>query len=81
MAQLNDVGLLKSQALINGQWRDADTKQTFNVINPATGEIISTVPKMGQREALDAVTAAEQALSLWRKKNCQTTQSDFTSMV
>lgn len=71
MAQLNDVGLLKSQALINGQWRDADTKQTFNVINPATGEIISTVPKMGQQEALNAVTAAEQALPLWRKKTAK----------
>lgn len=71
MAQLNDVGLLKSQALINGQWRDADTKQTFNVINPATGEIICTVPKMGQQEALDAITAAEQALALWRKKTAK----------
>ncbi|MBP2544982.1 NAD-dependent succinate-semialdehyde dehydrogenase [Acinetobacter guillouiae] len=71
MAQLNDVGLLKSQALINGQWRDADTKQTFNVINPATGEIICTVPKMGQQEALDAITAAEQALPLWRKKTAK----------
>lgn len=71
MAQLNDVGLLKSQALINGQWRDADTKQTFNVIDPATGEIISTVPKMGQQEALNAVTAAEQALPLWRKKTAK----------
>ncbi|MFW1748601.1 NAD-dependent succinate-semialdehyde dehydrogenase [Acinetobacter guillouiae] len=71
MAQLNDVGLLKSQALINGQWRDADAKQTFNVINPATGEIICTVPKMGQQEALDAVTAAEQALALWRKKTAK----------
>jgi succinate-semialdehyde dehydrogenase / glutarate-semialdehyde dehydrogenase len=71
MAQLNDVGLLKSQALINGQWRDADTKQTFNVINPATGEIICTVPKMGQQEALNAVTAAEQALALWRKKTAK----------
>jgi len=71
MTQLNDVGLLKSQALINGQWRDADAKQTFNVINPATGEIICTVPKMGQQEALDAVTAAEQALLLWRKKTAK----------
>ena len=71
MAQLNDVGLLKSQALINGQWRDADTQQTLNVINPATGEIISTVPKMTKQEALDAVTAAEQALPLWRKKTAK----------
>ncbi|WEE40884.1 NAD-dependent succinate-semialdehyde dehydrogenase [Acinetobacter sp. TAC-1] len=71
MAQLNDVGLLKSQALINGQWRDADTQQTLNVINPATGEIICTVPKMGQQEALDAITAAEQALALWRKKTAK----------
>ena len=68
MAQLNDHGLLKSQALINGRWRDALSGQTLSVTNPATGESIGTVPKMGKQEALDAVAAAEQALPLWRKK-------------
>ena len=71
MAQLNDVGLLKSQALINGQWRAAYSQQTFNVTNPATGEIITSVPKMAKQEALDAVAAAEQALPLWRKKSAK----------
>ena len=61
MAQLNDHGLLKSQALINGRWRDALSGQTLSVTNPATGESIGTVPKLGKQEALDAVAAAEQA--------------------
>ena len=71
MAQLNDHGLLKSQALINGRWRDALSGQTLSVTNPATGESIGTVPKMGKQEALDAVAAAEQALPLWRKKSAK----------
>ena len=71
MAQLKDHGLLKSQALINGGWRDALSGQTLSVTNPATGESIGTVPKMGKQEALDAVAAAEQALPLWRKKSAK----------
>ena len=71
MAQLKDHGLLKSQALINGQWQDAISGQTLSVTNPATGESIGTVPKMGKQEALDAVVAAEQALPLWRKKSAK----------
>lgn len=35
------------KAYIDGKWVDADSKATINVTNPATGDLIGTVPKMG----------------------------------
>ncbi|WP_434778463.1 NAD-dependent succinate-semialdehyde dehydrogenase [Neisseria sp. Ec49-e6-T10] len=69
--QLSDMGLLKTQCYINGQWIDAHSKQTIDVTNPATGHIIATVPKMGQDEALLAVTAAQKAMQSWKKKTAK----------
>jgi len=47
--QLKDAQLFRQQAYIDGQWLDADSGQTIAVNNPATGEIIGHVPKMGAR--------------------------------
>jgi hypothetical protein len=43
--QLKDAQLFRQQAYIDGAWVDADGGQTIKVNNPATGEIIGTVPK------------------------------------
>ena len=40
---------------INGQWVDADNKDTIEVTNPATGELIGTVPNMGAAETRRAI--------------------------
>jgi succinate-semialdehyde dehydrogenase/glutarate-semialdehyde dehydrogenase len=45
---------------------DADNGQTIKVNNPATGEIIGTVPKMGAAETRRAIEAADKALPAWR---------------
>ncbi len=63
--------LLKTQAYIDGQWRDAIDQLTIDVFNPATGEKIATVPKMGKTETEQAVYAASQALPLWRAKSAK----------
>ena len=57
--------LLKTQCLINGQWRDADNGRTIAVTNPANGATIATVPDMGAAEALVAVAAAQAAQKDW----------------
>lgn len=44
--QLKDTQLFRQQAFIDGAWVDADNGQTIKVNNPATGEILGTVPKM-----------------------------------
>ncbi len=51
---------------INGQWLDKNEK--IDVINPATLEIIATVPKAGEKEAKAAVDAASAALPAWKAK-------------
>ncbi|SDK49202.1 glutarate-semialdehyde dehydrogenase /succinate semialdehyde dehydrogenase [Pseudomonas delhiensis] len=64
--QLNDAKLFRQQAYIDGSWVDADSGQTIKVNNPATNEIIGTVPKMGAAETRRAIEAAEKALPAWR---------------
>lgn len=64
--QLNDPQLFRQQAYIDGVWVDADNGQTLKVNNPATGEIIGSVPKMGATETRRAIEAADKALPAWR---------------
>ncbi|MCB1459639.1 MAG: aldehyde dehydrogenase family protein, partial [Nitratireductor sp.] len=47
--------------LIGGEWVAADSGETLNVDNPATGEIIGTVPKSGKAETQRAIEAAQAA--------------------
>ena len=44
--QLNDSTLLQTQGFINGQWRDAASGKTFDVTNPATGELLAVDQKV-----------------------------------
>lgn len=64
--QLNDSTLFRQQAYIDGAWVDADGGQTIVVNNPATGEVLGTVPKLGAAETRRAIEAANRALPAWR---------------
>lgn len=64
--QLDDIKLFRQQAYINGAWADADSGEKLKVNNPATGEIIGSVPKMGATETRRAIEAADKALPAWR---------------
>ncbi len=68
MMKLNDPSLFRQQAYVDGQWQDADSRETCPVTNPATGEIIGTVPKMGAAETRRAIEAANKAWPAWRAK-------------
>ncbi|WP_262691400.1 NADP-dependent succinate-semialdehyde dehydrogenase [Kordiimonas aestuarii] len=63
--KLNDQALLKAQAYINGDWVSAGT--SFEVRNPATGDVLATLPDMGAEETRAAIDAAETAFKSWRK--------------
>ncbi|UDQ91935.1 NAD-dependent succinate-semialdehyde dehydrogenase [Xanthobacter autotrophicus] len=52
--------------LIGGAWVDADGGETISVNNPATGEIIGTIPKAGAAETRRAIEAAAEAFKTWR---------------
>jgi succinate-semialdehyde dehydrogenase / glutarate-semialdehyde dehydrogenase len=59
------------KAYINGQWVEADNKATISVTNPATGQLIGTVPNMGAAETRRAIDFANQALPAWRSKTAK----------
>src|SRR5205085_6553496 len=50
---------------------DAIGRQTIPVKNPATGETLGTVPKMGAEETRRAIEAADRALPAWRAKTAK----------
>ncbi|WP_135078479.1 NAD-dependent succinate-semialdehyde dehydrogenase [Terasakiella sp. SH-1] len=68
MMNLSNPNLLRSQCFIDGAWVDADNGATMPVTNPATGEIICTVPKMGQAETERTIKAAEIAQKDWKHR-------------
>src|SRR5699024_2803766 len=51
---------------INGEWKGEQLKKSA-VHNPATGELISEVPRGGKEEALEAIEAADTAFKSWSK--------------
>ena len=63
---LSDPSLLKNQAFINGKWVDADSGETFAVTNPANGELIVNVAKLGAIETARAIAAADVAMTSWK---------------
>jgi succinate-semialdehyde dehydrogenase/glutarate-semialdehyde dehydrogenase len=71
LPKLSDEGLFRQQCYIDGAWADADGGATIEVSNPATGEALGTVPKMGADETRRAIEAAEKALPAWRAKTAK----------
>jgi len=65
---LADSSLFRQQNYIDGAWCDADGGGVIEVDNPATGEIIGTVPRAGTAETRRAIEAANRALGPWRAK-------------
>lgn len=58
--------LFRQQALIDGNWREADDQTTLSVVNPATNAVLGHIPNMGAGETRVAIDAAAQALPAWR---------------
>ncbi|MFS7891141.1 putative succinate-semialdehyde dehydrogenase (NAD(+)) [Helianthus anomalus] len=67
VGRLRSCGLLKTRGLIGGKWTDAYDGRTIQVNNPADGEVIATVPCMGEMETIDAISAAYDAFTHWSK--------------
>ena len=65
---LSHTGLLRQKCLIAGAWRDAGSGATIDVTDPATGEVIGTVPDADSQDTRDAIEAAAEAFGPWRAK-------------
>jgi succinate-semialdehyde dehydrogenase / glutarate-semialdehyde dehydrogenase len=66
--QLSDPKLFRQQCYVDGKWADADGGGTIPVENPASGEKLGTVPRMGAGETRRAIEAAERAQPAWAAK-------------
>ena len=80
LAQLKDPSLLKTDALINGQWFQGPSAATggdtrgnsrFDVLDPATGAKLADVANLGPIQAKAAIAAANTALPAWRSKTAK----------
>ena len=66
---LQDSILFQTGYLVNGIWKTLDT--TFDVLNPATGEVVAKVAKAGKAETEEAIAAATKAFPAWRAKTAK----------
>ena len=56
---------------INGEWTKPDTQNYFDVINPATGQVIAKTPLSGKDVVDAAAKAASVAFPAWRRTPVQ----------
>jgi len=68
---LKDQSLFKQQCYIDGDWVGADSGEVVEVNNPATQEVIGTIPKLVADETRRAVEAADAAWPAWRAKTAK----------
>ncbi len=69
--KLKDPSLLRQQCYVDGAWIDADAGGKLEVTNPATGEVIGTVPQLGVAETRRAIEAAAAALPAWAARTAK----------
>src|SRR5471030_1069923 len=68
---LSNPDLWREQAYIDGTWGGADSGATTAVHNPATGQQLGTVPRMGTLETRRAIDAANAAWPDWRRQTAK----------
>ena len=69
LSTLKDPSLLKTDALINGQWVPGTSR--FAVHDPATGAKLVDVANLGAQDAQAAIAAANAAWPAWRSKTAK----------
>ncbi|WP_068305672.1 NAD-dependent succinate-semialdehyde dehydrogenase [Pararhodobacter sp. CCB-MM2] len=65
---LKDPSLFETRALVAGDWVEADDGATFEVTNPARGDVIAKVADLSRAEVARAIAAAETAMKEWAKR-------------
>jgi succinate-semialdehyde dehydrogenase/glutarate-semialdehyde dehydrogenase len=68
---LRDLSLFREQAFIAGRWEGGSASPPKQVVNPANGKVIGTVPNMGAAETRRAIDAADKALPDWRARTAK----------
>ena len=65
LSKISDKSLFRQSAYIDGAWINANT--VIEVDNPATMQVIGTVPNCGSDQTEDAIAAADRAFKTWGK--------------
>ncbi len=63
--------LLRTRAYVDGRWIEADDGSSFPVVDPASGETIADVPRLGAAETRRAIEAASRALPDWKGRSAK----------
>jgi len=58
--------LFNERCYVNGEWIKSDTGDAMDVVNPANGNVIGTVPIVGRRQVEGAIARADEAFQNWR---------------
>ena len=62
---LSRPDLLRGDAFLGGRWVQAASGRTFDVVNPARGDVVARVADLGRAEAAEAIAAAHEAQKAW----------------
>lgn len=69
--QLKNQQILQDRSFINGQWTLAENGETFDVTNPANGQVIISVANCSATETKQAINAAAKAFNMWSRKTAK----------
>ncbi len=69
--ELRDPRLFRQACYVDGAWIESTSRQTIDVDNPATGDVIGTVPRLARGETREAIEAAARAFPAWRRKTAK----------
>lgn len=69
--QLSDPTLFRQAALVGDRWIEVDKKNSIEVTNPATGDVIGLVPRLGAAEARASIAEAERAQKEWAARTAK----------
>ncbi|SNT73023.1 NAD-dependent succinate-semialdehyde dehydrogenase [Paracoccus seriniphilus] len=68
---LRDPSLLETRAFVAGEWVDAADGATFDVVNPARGDVIAKVADLSRQEVATAIDAAAEAMKDWAARTAK----------
>ena len=69
--RLKDPSLLANQGYLAGDWQDGTDGATFEVLNPASGNVVANVADFDRAQAAKAISKAEIAQKPWAARNCK----------
>lgn len=67
-SMLSRPDLVCEQAFVGGEWKDAKGGKTFEVTNPARGDVIAKVADLSRADVATAIDAAEASRHAWAKQ-------------